>query len=120
MVYGAGPARNPRSLQQEPARRAGMRPGSALCWDMARGWESKAIESQQDDARAKGPAGPAPSPEELERREKAASVGLALADLTAQLQAACRPAQRDLLRQRVAALEALLASLAPPSGANRP
>lgn len=86
---------------------------------MARGWESKAIESQQDDARAKGPAGPAPSPEELERRQKAASVGMALADLTAQLQAACRPVQRDMLRHRVAALEALLATLGPPPGRDR-
>jgi len=86
---------------------------------VARGWESKSIESQQDDARAKGPIGPAPSPEELERREKAASVRLALADLTAQLQAACRPVQRDLLRQRVVALEALLATLSPLPGGDR-
>ncbi len=79
---------------------------------MARGWESKAIESQQDDSRAKSPAGPAPSAEELERRQKSAAIAMALADLTAQLQAACRPVHRDMLRQRVAALEELLAALA--------
>lgn len=79
---------------------------------MARGWESKAIESQQDDSRARGPAGPAPSPEELERRQKAATITMALADVTAQLQAACRPVHRDMLRQRVAALEELLSALA--------
>ena len=87
---------------------------------MARGWESKAIESQQDDARAKGPAGPAPSREELERRQKAASVTMALADVTAQLQAACRPVHRDMLRQRVAALEELLSGLAAPPTGDRP
>ena len=79
--------------------------------DMARGWESKAVESQQDDARHKGRSGPALSAEDLERRQKADAITLALADTTAQLQAACRPLHRDMLRQRIAALEALLAEV---------
>lgn len=78
---------------------------------MARGWESKAIESQQADRDTARKIGPSPSPEALARRQRAESVALALADATAQLQAACRPAQRDALRQRVTALEALLAEL---------
>lgn len=83
---------------------------------MARGWESKAIESQQEDRGAERAQGPALTPEEQERRQRAESVALALADATAQLQAACRPVQRDLLRQRVVALEELLAELkAPPA-----
>lgn len=86
---------------------------------MARGWESKSVESQQDDARAKGPAGPAPSPEEIARRQRAESIQLALADTTAQLQAACRPVHKDMLRQRMTALEALLAGLAPPPDGRR-
>jgi hypothetical protein len=81
---------------------------------VARGWESKSIESQQDDRAARQAPGPALTPEERERRERATSVALALADMTAQLQAACRPAQRDLLRQRVTALERLLAELKTP------
>ncbi len=81
---------------------------------MARGWESKAIESQQDDRAARRPAGPQLSPEERERRDRADSVSLALADAAAQLQAACRPAQRDMLRQRVTALQGLLADLRTP------
>jgi hypothetical protein len=80
---------------------------------MARGWESKSVEAQQEDAAARRPAGPALSPEERERRQRAESVGLALADLTAQLQAACRPVHRDRLRRRIAALQALLAETAP-------
>jgi len=83
---------------------------------MARGWESKAVESQQDDRDARRPAGPPLAPEERERRDRADSVALALADATAQLQAACRPAHRDMLRQRVTALEGLLAELRTPPG----
>lgn len=78
---------------------------------MARGWESKAVEAQQAEARTSRPAGPPLPPEEIARRQKAESVALALADATAQLQAACRPQQRDALRQRIAGLEALLAEL---------
>jgi len=81
---------------------------------MARGWESKAVESQQADARPSRPAGPALSPEARARKEKADSVALALTDATAQLQAACRPAQRDALHQRVLALKDLLAALRSP------
>lgn len=78
---------------------------------MARGWESKAIESQQDDSRTARPSGPAPTPEALARREKARSIELVLADTQAQLQAACKPVHRDMLRQRVAALEEMLRDL---------
>jgi hypothetical protein len=81
---------------------------------VARGWESKAIESQQEDRGARRPAGPALTLEERDRRERAESVALALADATAQLQAACRPAQRDLLHERVRALQSLLAGLKTP------
>lgn len=81
---------------------------------MARGWESKAVEAQQAEARTPRPAGPAPSPAEVARRQKAESVALALADATAQLQAACRPVQRDALRRRIEGLEALLAELRTP------
>lgn len=78
---------------------------------MARGWESKAIESQQADAERK-PIGPALSQDELDRRQRAETLGLALADITAQLQAACTPLHRDMLRQRMVAVEALLAEAA--------
>jgi hypothetical protein len=81
---------------------------------MARGWESKAIESQQADLGARRPEGPAPTADEIARRQQAESVALALADATAQLQAACRPVHRDAVRQRVVALEGLLAELRGP------
>ena len=84
--------------------------------DMARGWESKAVESQQADWGSVAATGPKASPQELERRHKATSTVLALADTTAQLQAACRPLHRDMLRQRKAALEDILAALSAAPG----
>lgn len=83
---------------------------------MARGWESKGVESQQADSGPVAATGPKASPQELERRHKAESTALALAETTAQLQAACRPLHRDMLRQRKTALEEILAALAGPPG----
>ncbi len=87
---------------------------------MARGWESKAVESQQADSGARVAPGPLASPAELDRRHKAESTALALAETTTQLQAACRPLHRDMLRQRKAALEEILAALSAPPGNARP
>jgi hypothetical protein len=81
---------------------------------MARGWESKAVESQQADREAAGRVAPAPSADALARRQRAETVALALADASAQLQAACRPAHREALQHRVSALRGLLADLQAP------
>jgi len=82
---------------------------------VARGWESKAVEAQQEDAGRTTAAAPPLSADERQRRQEADGVRLALAEATAQLQAACRPVHRDMLRQRIAALEARLAAIeAPP------
>jgi hypothetical protein len=78
---------------------------------MARGWESKAVEDQQAEARRPAASGPPVSAAERERRQESDGLRLALADATAQLQAACRAVHRDMLRQRIAALEARLAEL---------
>ena len=84
---------------------------------MARGWESKAIEAQQDEAGRRVPAGPPLSEAERERRRQADGLRLALAEATAQLQAACKPVHRDMLRRRIAALEASLAATGGPDSA---
>ncbi len=81
---------------------------------MARGWESKAIEAQQADAGRSAPVGPPLSEAERERRRQADGLRLALAEATAQLQAACKPMHRDMLRQRIVALEARLAEITGP------
>lgn len=78
---------------------------------MARGWESKAIESQQDDAGRKAAGKPALTPEERARMQHRAGLELALADTQAQLVAACRPAHREMLQLRLAAIEAQLKGL---------
>jgi hypothetical protein len=78
---------------------------------MARGWESKSIESQQDDARAAAPKKPALTPEERARVERRTSLQLALARTQAELQAASQPAYRDMLRLKLESLQQQLVEL---------
>src|SRR4029453_7219583 len=58
---------------------------------MARGWESKSVESQQDDARGTPVAKRNWSPEERDRAQRRAMLELALASTQADLAVACRP-----------------------------
>jgi hypothetical protein len=78
---------------------------------MARGWESKSIESQQDDAQSKRVVRPALTPDERDRLERRQTLELAVARTQAELQAACHAAHRDMLRLRLAALQAELGTL---------
>jgi hypothetical protein len=78
---------------------------------MARGWESKSIESQQDDARAEKRPRRDLTPEERDRAGRRAVLELALAGAQAELQAACRPAHREMLRLKLEALKAELGTL---------
>jgi hypothetical protein len=78
---------------------------------MARGWESKSIESQQDDALAKRAPGPELTPEERARVDRRKTLELALARTQAELQAACHAAHRDMLRLKLEALNAELGTL---------
>ena len=79
---------------------------------MARGWESKSVEAQQDDkargaAQATGPA----SPEEAARAAERQTVELALARARNDLARAKVPAYRTMLEQAIAALLERLARL---------
>jgi hypothetical protein len=78
---------------------------------MARGWESKSIESQQADAaaskRKSGGAG-ASTPEQQAAQERRRSLELARARAEADLRAATRPAHQEMLRQAIAAIDAML------------
>jgi hypothetical protein len=78
---------------------------------MARGWESKSIESQQDDAGRKPPAGPELTVEQRERATEKAGLELALAQTQAEMTGACRPAHREMLRLRLDAIRARLKGL---------
>ena len=77
---------------------------------MARGWESKSVESQQADAR-QVPAGPALTPEARARLEKRQSLDLSLARVRDDLTRASQPAHRAMLERAAAALEAEINAL---------
>jgi hypothetical protein len=80
---------------------------------MARGWESKAIESQQDEAaRGRGPRGRRDlSPEERARITERRSLQLARARASAELERATAPAHREMLRHAIADLDRQLGAL---------
>lgn len=79
---------------------------------MARGWESKSIESQQDDLRARtSQPRRALTPDERARADRRQTLALALARTQAELQAACHAAHRDMLRLKLEALQTELGSL---------
>jgi hypothetical protein len=80
---------------------------------MARGWESKSVEAQQDEAAAAREARqrPAPSAEELERRAKREGLMLSRARTVATLQTACNPGHRALLERTLAHIDQEIATL---------
>ena len=78
---------------------------------MARGWESKSIESQQDDARAKAVKRPELTPDERERLQRRTGLELALAQAQAEFECASQPAHREMLRLKMEALRTELAEL---------
>ncbi len=102
----------------QPPEPAGA-PFAVILGPMARGWESKAVEDQQAEARRPVSTAPPLTETERARRQEADGLRLALADATAQLQAACRAVHRDMLRQRIAALEARLAEVQGAPGRGR-
>jgi hypothetical protein len=77
---------------------------------MARGWESKSVESQQEARvdRPRGPAAPPPSRQAAEAAARRQTLELALARARADLVSARVPAHRRMLEQ---AIEALVAQL---------
>src|SRR5262245_31322358 len=76
---------------------------------MARGWESKSVESQQEEAAAKQSRAAYLSPEEAQRRTVRATLMLARTRALADLQQACAPAHRAMLEQAIADLDRRLA-----------
>jgi hypothetical protein len=82
---------------------------------LARGWESKGVESQQDEAAAAREArkGPPPTPEALERRARIEGIRLSRARTLTALQGACHPGHRALLEETLAHLDRELAELDP-------
>ncbi len=78
---------------------------------MARGWESKAVEAQQDAAVDGRRVGAAIAPEEAARRADRATLMLARTRALADLQMACAAAHRAMLEQALADLDRRIAAL---------
>jgi hypothetical protein len=80
---------------------------------MARGWESKAVEAQQDAAAdARRPAA-AISDEEIRLRTERQTLMLARTRALGDLQQACAPAHRAMLEHAIADLDRRLKTLEP-------
>jgi hypothetical protein len=78
---------------------------------MARGWESKAVEDQQQDAAAARSA-PAPvDPADAARRAERDTLQLSRTRALADLQHACAPAHRAMLEAAIRDLDARIAKL---------
>ncbi len=89
---------------------------------MARGWESKAVEDQMNEAeerarRKQAAAAGEISIEERARRERLSSLQLSRARTLSQLEQATRPAHREMLQRTLRALEAEIDELG--SGSNQ-
>jgi hypothetical protein len=80
---------------------------------MARGWESKAVEDQQDAAARERAARqePALTPEEQGRAQQREGLRLSRARTLATLQRACNPRHRAQLEATLAHLDAQLRAL---------
>jgi hypothetical protein len=79
---------------------------------LARGWESKSVEAQQDAAQSQQKAGRPVTREEAARQAERATLMLARTRALADLQQACAPAHRAMLEQAIADLDRRLAALA--------
>jgi hypothetical protein len=78
---------------------------------MARGFESKSVESQQEEAQRAKSTKPALSEEEKARQFRKTSLELALAQTQAEMTAACRPAHREMLKLRLDAIRSQIGDL---------
>ena len=73
---------------------------------MARGWESKSVESQQADREQRDQRGEALSPEARAQRARRRTIELALARARADLAVATAPGHRAMLTRAIETLEA--------------
>lgn len=78
---------------------------------MARGFESKSVESQQEEAQRGKSMRPALSAEEQVRQSRKAGLELALAQTQAEMTAACKPAHREMLKLKLEAIQSQIQDL---------
>jgi hypothetical protein len=78
---------------------------------MARGFESKSVESQQEEAQRAKTVRPALTAEEQSRQARKTGLEMALAQTQSELAAACKPAHREMLKLRLEAIRAQIQDL---------
>lgn len=78
---------------------------------MARGFESKSVESQQEESQRAQTLRPALSAEERDAKARRDGLQLALAQTQAEMQAACKPAHREMLKLRLEAIQGQIRDL---------
>jgi hypothetical protein len=78
---------------------------------MARGWESKSVEAQQEEALArKADSGQPPSPEDLQRRQHTETLRLARARVLHQMEASSDSRYTEMLQKSLADLDRQIGS----------
>lgn len=77
---------------------------------MARGWESKSVEQQQDEAAAKKEHGQLLTPEQISEKQRRQGLELSRQRILQQLQVACNPRHRQMLEAALKELEKKLRS----------
>ena len=87
------------------------RPSFCYGQSVARGFESKSVESQQEESQRRNTLRPAMTLEEKERETRRAGLELALAQTQAEMGRACRPAHREMLKLRLDAIQAQIEDL---------
>ena len=75
---------------------------------MARGWESKAVEQQQEEAAASKTGRKPRSAEQIAEEQRRHSIELSRQRILQQLQVACNPRHREMLEKALADLDAQL------------
>lgn len=88
------------------------RHGTGNTQGMARGWESKAVESQQDEMSRAAPRRPAPTAGQLIQAERRRTLDLQRRRVEAELSRASAPAHREMLQRALRALDEQMAALA--------
>jgi hypothetical protein len=79
---------------------------------MARGWESKAIEQQQDEATSsKSSYTPPLTAEQIAKNQQRESIELSRQRILQQLQVACNPRHRQMLEAALAELDRKLGTV---------
>lgn len=78
---------------------------------MARGFESKSVESQQEESQRAKNLKPAMTEEELARQSRQQGLEMALAQTQSEMMAACKPAHREMLKLRLEAIQSQIRDL---------